>query len=192
MPANPEELCLAIKENKTKTIDVAQVNNSVFVNNSSIGFYPHFANKRDYYTRFYNKWLSYIPGFIQALLYHPSFNLDIKNEAFAHHLKTSFLMVSNNLYSYGFPIQFAREHFNQSLLGIYYFKHGKLRFAKLIRYFFKRKTSFEIKQAGTPVEIIIVDRKEINVSLDGEVLKLQSPLLYQSLPLALTVLVKAS
>lgn len=192
LPKNPDELIQAIKQNTTKTIDVADVNGSVFVNNSSIGFYPHFAKKRDYYTKFYNKWLSYIPGFIQALGSHPSFDLTIKNEAFTHNLRTSFLMVSNNLYSYEFPMKFAREYFTKSLLGIYFFKHGKLRLAKLIRYFFKRRTSFEIKQALTPIEITMVNVEEINVSLDGEVVKLQNPLYYQSLPLALTVLVRLS
>ena len=190
LPSNPLELSHAIKQNKTKTIDVAEVNGFVFVNNSSIGFYPYFAKKRDYYTRFYHKWLSYIPGFIQALQYHPSFDLVIKNEGLKHKLRTSFLMISNNLYSYEFPLKFVRENFNQSLMGIYFFKHGKLKLSKLIRYFFKRRTSFEVKQAVKPIEVTF-HGVEIDVSLDGEVIKMQNPLRYQSLPLALTVLVRA-
>lgn len=188
LPTTPEDLVQAILNNKTTVIDVAEVNGAVFVNNSSIGFYPHFAMKRNYYSKFYNKWLSYIPGFWRALQYHPSFNLTLKSDELNYLLKTSFLMVSNNLYTYEFPLKFAREHFDQSQLGLYFFKHGRLRVSKLIRYFFKQKTSFEIKTIGEPFEIAIEGINKIDVSLDGEVLSLNNPLKYQSIPRSLTLL----
>lgn len=191
LPNSSAELIQAIQQNKTITIDVGEVNGTVFLNNSSIGFYPHFAKRRDYYTKFYNKWLSYIPGFLEAFGSHPIFNLSIKNEDFTRHFKTSFLMISNNLYSYEFPMKFAREYFNQSLLGVYFFKHGKLRIMKLIHYFFKKRSGFEIKQTATPITVEVSEIKKINVSLDGEVMQMQNPLYYQSLSLALTVLAKA-
>ncbi len=192
LPTTPDDLAQSILNMATKTIDVAEVNGAIFINNSSLGFYPHFAKKRDYYTKFYNKWLSYIPGFLQALRSHPTFDLSFKHEDVPYNLKTSFLMVSNNLYSYEFPLKFTRDDFNQSLLGLYFFKHGKLKITKLIRYFFKKRTSFEFKKTQTPIEITIAGIKDIKISVDGEVLNLQSPLRYQSLPLALTVLVGAS
>lgn len=190
LPQSAEEIIRALKKNKTITIDVAEVNNAVFINNSSIGFYPYFAKRRDYYTKFYNKWLSYIPGFLDALSSHPTFYVHIKNETFTHRVKTSFLMISNNLYSYEFPLKFSREYFNKSLLGIYFFKHGTLRLMKLIHYFLKKRTSFEIKQTEKPIEIQMDGGEEINVSLDGEVIKMKSPLRYQSLSKALTVLTR--
>jgi diacylglycerol kinase family enzyme len=188
LPTTPEELVQSIINNKTAVIDVAEVNGIVFVNNSSIGFYPRFATQRNYYSKFYNKWLSYIPGFWQALQDHQSFSLTLKSDELNYQLRTSFLMVSNNLYTYEFPLKFARESFNQSQLGIYFFKHGKLRISKLIRYFFRQKTSFEIKTTEIPVEISIDGINKIDVSLDGEVLSLNNPLKYQSLPGSLTLL----
>ena len=188
LPSTPEELVQSIINNQTIVIDVAEVNGTVFVNNSSIGFYPHFAMRRNYYSKFYNKWLSYIPGFWQALQYHDSFNLRIKNDDLNYQLRTSFLMVSNNIYTYEFPLKFARENFDHSQLGVYFFKHGKLRISKLIRYFFKRKTSFEIQTTETPFEISIDGINTIDVSLDGEVLSLNTPLTYQSIPHSLTLL----
>lgn len=192
LPATPDDLVQAIKGNSTTVIDVAEVNGIIFVNNSSIGFYPHFAKKRNYYTKFYNKWISYIPGFLQALRSHPTFNLTVKSEHRSYPISTSFLMISNNLYSYEFPLTFARVGFSQSQLGVYFFKHGKLKLSKLIRYFFKRKKSFEIKTLEVPIELHIEGINEVNVSLDGEVLSLKTPLCYRSLPRALTVLAGVS
>lgn len=192
LPTDPAQLINAIQLKSTKTIDVAQVNHSIFINNSSIGFYPHFAKKRNYYSRFYNKWLSYIPGFIQALRHHPAMDLAIRNKDFSYQFRTSFVMISNNLYSYEFPIQFARDSFHSAVLGMYFFKYGKLRVAKIIRYFFNRKKSFAVKQTETPIEINVTGLKEINVSLDGEVVLMNTPLRYQSLPLALTVLTSST
>lgn len=188
LPATPEALIQAITKNKTTIIDVAQVNDSVFVNNSSIGFYPHFATKRNHYNKFYNKWLSYLPGLWDTLKSHPSFELSIKNAEFNISLRTSFLMISNNLYSYEFPLKFVRTDFNKSELGLYYFKHGTLRISKLIRYFFKRKTSFELKKTTFPLEITIKGIDKVKVSVDGEVLNLNTPLQYQIHSNSLSVL----
>lgn len=192
LPANAAELVKALLSKKTVTIDVAAVNGAIFVNNSSIGLYPHFAKKRDYYTKFYNKWLCYIPGFLKAMRYHKSFSLTIRSKELNLSLKTSFLMISNNLYSYEFPLNFAREHFNKSLLGVYFFKHGKLEFAKLFRHFFNRRTNFAIKESNSPLEINIAGVSKINVSVDGEVLVMENPLRYQSFANALTILTDKS
>lgn len=188
LPATAEELVQAIVKKETITVDVAEVNGLVFINNSSIGFYPKFAKKRDHYTKFYNKWLSYIPSFIQTLQRHNTLDISIKNKKIDLSLKTSFLMISNNLYSYKFPLTIERENFSKSRLGIYFFKHGKLQLSKIIRYFFNRKDNFEIKKSTLPVEVRIIGQKKVTISLDGETILTENPLIYKSLPKALTLL----
>lgn len=188
LPISAEELVQAIIKKSTVTIDIAEVNGLFFINNSSIGFYPRFAKKREYYTRFYNKWLSYIPSFIETLKRHETYTINIKNKKFNLDLKTSFLMISNNLYSYKFPLTIERESFNQSILGIYFFKHGKLKLSKIIRYFFNRKTNFDMKKSELPIEVNINNQQKITLSLDGEIIVTENPLIYKSIPDALTLL----
>lgn len=188
LPATAEELVQALIKKKTITIDTADVNGWIFVNNSSLGFYPSFAKKRDQYTKFYNKWLSYIPSFFEALEKHETFAVTIKNKKINLSLKTSFLMISNNLYSYELPLTFERKNFNASQLGIYFFKHGKLRLSKIIHYFFHSKQSFEILNSRLPVEIHVLNRDKITISLDGETILTENPLMYKSLPRSLTLL----
>jgi len=80
LPFTPEEVIAAVQEKTTTCIDLAEVNDVIFVNNSSIGFYPKFAKKRDLYTKKYNKWLSYLPSFIDTIRRHDSFAVVIKNK----------------------------------------------------------------------------------------------------------------
>ncbi|WP_058535413.1 diacylglycerol/lipid kinase family protein [Legionella saoudiensis] len=188
LPVSVDKFITSLQQQQTSKIDVAQVNNFIFINNSSIGFYPKFADKRDQYSKYYNKWLSYIPGFWEGLKKHKSFKLVIKSKNLQLALHTSFLMISNNVYSYEFPIAIKRESFQKALLGIYYFKHGKIRIFKLIKRLFSSKNLLEINHSIHPVEVHFRDEKEITISLDGETIKVKTPLYYEILPGALTLL----
>lgn len=192
LPETVKEVITVLKKNHTTQIDLAMVNDHIFINNSSIGFYPKFADKRDQYSKYYNKWLSYIPGFIESLKKHKSFTLTIKSKNLNLALRTSFLMISNNLYSYEFPAKIKRESFQKALLGIYFFKYGKIRLFKLIKRLFSNKNLFEVNQSKYPIEIHFHHEKEITISLDGETTKLKTPLHYQILPAALTLLTNSS
>ncbi|MDR3503650.1 MAG: diacylglycerol kinase family protein [Legionella sp.] len=192
LPIGVDELVASLKKHQTSKIDLAKVNDLIFINNSSIGFYPKFADKRDQYSKYYNKWLSYIPGFIESLKKHKSFNLAIKSKNLDLSLHTSFLMISNNVYSYEFPIEIKRESFQQALLGIYYFKQGKIRIFKLIKHLFSSKNLFEINHSEYPIEIHFCHEKEVTLSLDGETTKVKTPLYYEILPGSLTLLTNLS
>ncbi|MFJ1269320.1 diacylglycerol kinase family protein [Legionella lytica] len=188
LPEGVDEFVTCLKEQQTSKIDVAKVNDFIFINNSSIGFYPKFADKRDQYSKYYNKWLSYIPGFFEGLKKHKSFKLIIKSKNLQLSLHTSFLMISNNVYSYEFPVAIKRESFQKALLGIYYFKHGKIRIFKLIKRLFTSKNLLEIKHSKHPIEVHFRNEKEVTISLDGETIKVKTPLYYEILPGSLTLL----
>lgn len=192
LPGSVEELVASLKEYHTMTIDLAKVNGLIFINNSSIGFYPKFADQRDQYSKYYNKWLSYIPGFIESLKKHNSFHLTLKSKQLNLSLHTSFLMISNNVYSYEFPATIKRESFQKALLGLYYFKQGRIRILKLIKRLFSSENLFEINQSEDPVEIHFKFEKEITISLDGETVRVKTPLYYETLPSSLTLLTNAS
>lgn len=192
VPTTIEEIVAALKAGSTQIIDLAEVNGLIFVNNSSIGFYPNFADKRDLYSKKYNKWLSYIPSFLESVIKHRAFSLELKSKDINRMLYTSFLMVSNNAYSYEFPITFKREHFNHAELGLYFFKQGRLRLLKLLKSYFSKPNNFEIHQVSGPIELHFRSIDEINISLDGDTMDVKTPLIYQSLPASLTVLSKSS
>lgn len=188
LPSNPEDFVQAVISQPIISVDLAQVNGSIFINNSSIGFYPRLAQKRDYYTRFYNKWLSYIPSFIETLRNHESFTLTIEDKNLKFSIRTSFFMVSNNLYSYEFPINICRKQLNESILGLYFFKHGRMRLSKILRAWIMRKKSFEIKKTSLALKVEILSKKTVLISLDGDTVTKTLPLIYNILPQALKLL----
>ncbi|GGI92135.1 diacylglycerol/lipid kinase family protein [Legionella impletisoli] len=188
LPQAPDELVNAIKERQSIYVDLAEVNGIKFINNSSIGVYPHFARKRDEYSRFYNKWLSYLPGLIESLRTHETFHITLDFNDQVSHANTCFLMISNNLYSYQFPLTLKREQFNKAMLGIYLYKHTDLNPIRLLKSLFNQHNSFVISQSEHEVRVTIENQEEISVSLDGDTKMLKSPLVYKSLPRALAIL----
>lgn len=192
IPVTAAEVVRALKYVQTVKVDLAQVNEFIFVNNSSIGFYPKFANKRDFYKEKYNKWLSYIPSLIDSLKKHETFRVTIKNKERERHVLTSFLMISNNLYSYEFPAHFKRDNLDGAALGLYFFKYGRLRLWKLIRSLWRNKRNFDVSSSLSSIDIYLNKRTHVTIALDGDTQHTTTPLHYQSLPKALTVLVNPS
>jgi diacylglycerol kinase family enzyme len=191
LPSTPEEIIEAILYKKMVTVDTAEVNGLVFLNNSSLGFYPSFAKKRNYYTKFYNKWLTYFPSLVQTLKRHDLFSITIKSAKLDLSLITSFLMISNNLYTYQFPLTIQREGFNAAQLGIYFFKHGKLQLLKILRHFLNGHYCFGIEESKEPLAIQVHHEEKITISLDGDTVTTENPLIYKSNPQSLIVLAKS-
>ena len=190
LPITPDEMIEAINAHHTKQIDLAKVNEFIFVNNSSIGFYPRFAQKRDELSKSYNKWLSYIPSFFQVLKHHPKYQVSLTNNQLNMTFKTSFLMISNNLYSHKFPLTIERERFDAAELGIYVYKKGKLSLTTIINLLFRRPQDLQIEKTSLPLEIKVQQQTKIRIALDGDTEETNNPLCYSILPGALKVLVK--
>lgn len=190
LPQTPEEMIAAIQQRSTQLIDLAEVNGNMFINNSSIGFYTKFARHRDLYSKNYNKWLSYIPSLIDSIRSHKVFNFTIKNKEFQRELRTSFLMISNNLYTYEFPITIKRESFQKAQLGLYFFKYGRLSIRKMMGKLFNKQNNFEVHSSTHPIELVFKNNDLVTISLDGDTMKVESPLVYRSVPQSLTILMK--
>jgi diacylglycerol kinase family enzyme len=192
LPGSIEEITLSLRNLQVIKVDVAKVNDYIFINNSSLGFYPKFAKKRDKYTKKYNKWLSYLPGFIESFKNHPVFTLTLKSKNLDVTLRTSFVMISNNIYSYKFPTTIEREGLQKSTLGIYYFKQGKIQLFKIVQSLFSSKKIFGTLQSKHPIEIHFEHEKQVSIALDGDAMEIKTPLYFQILPRSLTLLQKSS
>ncbi|WP_267889320.1 diacylglycerol/lipid kinase family protein [Legionella maceachernii] len=189
LPQNPKDMIRCIHEFKTTTIDLASVNGKIFVNNSSIGIYPKFAKLRDEYAKKYNKWISYFPSLIEVLKKHDVFESRIKSASLNSHIISPFLMISNNIYCFEFPLTFKRDELTRGLLGLYYVQHGKIGLLRLINILFGKENNFIFKEVGDSLEIDFPKRSTIRVSLDGDWEEMKPPLYYQILPQSLRVLV---
>ncbi len=182
----------------TAEVDVGEVNGHIFLNNSSIGLYPHIVHKREQQQHRLKrgKWPSAFWATVMVLRRHPF--LDIKLRLGGEILKrrTPMVFIGNNDYEMeGFNIG-RRPSLTGGKLSLYILPQtGRWGLLKLA----VRALFGTLRQAKEFEEIMIEEcrietrrRKVLLVAFDGEVTALQTPLEYKIKSKALKVMVPAA
>ncbi len=173
-------------------VDVGEVNGRVFVNNSGIGFYPHFVRQRQARERQgYPKPVAFMLAVRWAFRRYMRLRIRMglsAAEAIEH--ATPFLFVGNNRYCTSGPQIGSRSTLESGRLWVCAAprlgRHGMARslLSALAGRAGEELTSFELEEMwvdpGTP---------RVNVSTDGEVCIMDAPLHYRIRPRALAVIV---
>jgi len=192
IPLNLEEAAAVIAAGKTKKIDVGVVNDEFFVNNSSIGIYPKIVKHRDSKKdKLNSKWIAMGDAFISTFSRFPVSHIKITTETKSIKCVTPFVFVGNNEYETDIFSLGKRQELNRGCLNLYY-PVVSSRFS-MIRFFFhalintlEQQKDFNIEKVR---EVKIETRKKyVDVSVDGEVINMPSPLHYSIKPGALTVI----
>ena len=196
LPLDLEGAVRTIVERNIATVDVGEVNGRVFVNNSSLGIYPHIVHGRvaEQMRLRMGKRPAYIWATIHAFRRFPFLNLRIEFKGKTLRRETPFLFVGNNEYEMtGFRIG-ARRRLDAGKLGLYLThrvgRWGLIRVAlRALLGHLSQEKDFE----AYLVEEAFVEahRHFILVATDGEVKWMESPLHYRSRPRALRVIVPA-
>lgn len=175
-------------------VDVGEVNDRVFLNNSSLGIYPHVVARREEQQEQLGraKWPAFLWATVQALHRFPFMNLRLTIDGKQLTRRTAFLFIGNNEYEIaGFKLG-GRTCMNAGKLGLYLaqrtgrFGLFRLGFNALIGRLNQEKDfdSFCVE------ELTIEARQpKLLVATDGEVTSMPTPLLYRIRPRALRVLV---
>jgi diacylglycerol kinase family enzyme len=179
---------------RVREIDVGEVNGRVFLNNSSIGLYPAIVHRREKQRRRLgrSKWHAMLWAAVNVLRAHPFLDLTLELAGKAHHRRTPFVFVGNNVYKMqGFDIG-ARERMDEGVLSLYLtHRHGRLGLMLLaLRALLGRLYQGHDFEAAKVRQLRIESRhKRLLVALDGEVRALELPLDYRIRPRALRVVV---
>lgn len=193
----PQELPDAVRviaENYTKKIDVGEVNGHIFINNSSIGFYPEIVKDREEQQEEEGrgKWAAAFWAAMKILSSHPFLTIKLENESGERIVKTPFVFVGNNKYEMDFFNNGSRKSLEDGKLSVY-FLHKSGRRGLLALFL---RTIFGMLRQAKDFEEIAVEEitiemhdKETLVAFDGEVEELEMPLCYKIHPLALNVIV---
>lgn len=191
----PLEIDQAVKtliQANTIQIDVGEVNGHVFINNSGIGVYPSIVRHREWLQRKgASKRLALFFAVLRALFYCPFLHLDFILDGHKLSRKTPLVFIGNNEYSLTGAEMGTREHLNKRKLSLFITHNlNHLRFLGLcIALFLSRKDGLTTLDSINIDQFTILSRKRrIRVSLDGEVIKLETPLQYRILPKALRVI----
>jgi diacylglycerol kinase family enzyme len=195
LPTDLDEAAKIAATGKATAIDVAEVNGHVFVNNASIGLYPTMVRTREGLQddKGWPKWLSALPAAYAALERLPHHRLRIDLGQGERSIVTPLLFVGNNVYSLDRSEIGQRASLTEGKLSVYAVaQRGRL----ALLWFAARAL---VGRAHRELDFITLGECEtlkvwssgnsIEIALDGEVQRLDSPLEFRIRPGALKVVV---
>ena len=173
-----DEALKRLAKKKINKIDVASINGTVFINNSSIGLYPSSLNTRERFEDRLGKWPAAVVGSLRALWRYRTYTVSIEGKEF----KTPFIFVGNNDYHLDQPDSGGRTRLDRGVLSVYAIKSAS-RFAvvKLLGHALigQLNNASEIETWKTNGMTISSKKTQLRVSRDGELEKLETPLHYK-------------
>lgn len=193
IPFDVEAAAQTIIAGHTTEIDVAEVNDRIFLNNSSLGLYPMIVREREKRERLgFRKWPAFFWATIQALRRYPFLDVRLRVNGELFDRLTPFVFVGNNEYAMnGFNIG-LRDRLDEGVLSIYItHRTTRLRLIGLaLRAMAGRLRNDRDFLALRSNEVkILTRRKRLRVAFDGEIKWMQTPLQYRVRSRALRVIV---
>jgi diacylglycerol kinase family enzyme len=176
-------------------VDVAQVNGHRFVNNASIGLYPFMVRNRDDQRDRHGwpKWLATVPAAWAALARLPHHRLRIDMGEGVQELVTPLLFVGNNPYGLDLGKVGTRDSLTDGRLSVFAVarrSRKRLIWFALRALVGKADRAADFVAIGDCEELVVHSRgSSIEIALDGEVRRLDSPLCFKVEPGALRVVI---
>lgn len=176
----------------TKSIDAAEVNGRVFVNNASIGLYPRIVAQREEQRERLGrgKWLALALAALRTLRRYPVFTVELVVDGQPLLRETAFVFIGNNRYTVeGFDIG-AREAVDRGEIALYTTQRtgrfGLVRLAlRALLHQLAQAEDFDMRSAREVK--VCTPRPRLRVATDGELQWMDTPLVFRSRPGALRV-----
>lgn len=183
-----------IQNGMTRTIDLAEANGRIFVNNSSIGLYPRIVRKREQQQQRlgYSKARSAIWATLRMFRIARFVKVRITLDGQTFLRTTPFVFVGNNRYEMDLLNIGRRNALDKGKLSVYFMHRGG-RWGVLLFVWHTLTGSMrqwrDFEEVLTDSVTIQSGRQRLPVAFDGEVTTLETPLEYKILPRALKVIV---
>jgi diacylglycerol kinase family enzyme len=194
IPFAVDEAVAVIAGAVTRAIDLAEVNGRVFVNNSSVGLYPEMVRIREAEQERSGrgKRVAMLLASLASLRSFRRHRLWISAEGLEAPVRTPLLFVGNNRYKVNLFALGRRERLDEGGLCLYAVRARSrlhLVWAGIRGIFGKLDQQRDFITAYVGEADIAADRPTIVLSLDGETVRMETPLRYRIRPGALTLLV---
>ncbi len=193
IPLDLSDAARLIATGEPTAVDVATVNDRIFVNNSSIGVYPLMVRDRDKQRSRLarTKWWAMIRASLELFHRFPTFTVGITADGRTTRCRTPAVLVGNNTYEFSFRGLGTRAALDAGELSLFVVKTRtpwstvKL----LVNALFRRLDADGLCDVSACQSVRLEPEvNSVDVSLDGEVVKLQAPLEYQVKPKALRLI----
>jgi diacylglycerol kinase family enzyme len=193
IPLDLEGAAQTVLSGYAASVDVAEVNGRIFLNNSSLGLYPTIVREREKHQHLGSgKWPAFLWAAVSAFRRYPFLHVQLVAGGKKFDLRTPFVFVGNNEYIMERLDIGGRAHLDQGLLSLYVTNRtgrwGLVRLA--LRALLGRLREEKDFLALLTDEVKIKTKhKHLRVAFDGEVELIPTPLHYLSRPGALRVMV---
>jgi diacylglycerol kinase family enzyme len=109
-----------IAARRLRAVDVGEVNGQLFINNASIGLYPHVVAQRVYEQRHFarGKWSAMLHAAWHVLRHPDAYEVTLELDGHEEHRRTSSVFVGNNPYVLEGPRMGHRERLDEGTLGV--------------------------------------------------------------------------
>lgn len=193
LPADLEQATLTLATGQVRFVDVGQVNGRIFLNNCSIGLYPSMVIRRDEQRQRLGrgKWLAMFMAFLSLFKRYPLVKVELDLGDRSARCATPLVFIGNNRYETNLLNLGRRHGLDGGELSVYLINAPtRLRLLRLVvRGLLGRLANdrdFELLfMKGLTVES---RKRNLRVAMDGEVLRMRPPLVFQMRPRALRVL----
>lgn len=196
IPSDLQQAVAVIAARHLGRVDVGEVNDRVFINNSSIGLYPDIVEERERLRREgYFKWPAMAIATLRLIRRYRGVTVRIEVDGRQRTWRTPFVVVGNNEYTIEGMGLGARAKLDQGKLFVYLAPRSRARDLPLIiaRAMIGRGSLSGAFEIVTATELTIDTRtgatRRVRVAVDGEVVKMSTPLRYRLRPGALQVVV---
>ena len=193
IPLNLEAAVRNLFTGQVTKVDVGEVNGRVFVNNSGVGFYPHFVRQREEQEKHgHIKRVAFMLALRATIRRY--FRLRMKvhmDQAEALEQVTPFLFVGNNRYQTSGARIGTRSKLDSGRLWVCTAPTSSRRnvISVAMRTLVGRATDQELNAFETKELLVEPGTARVNVSTDGEVSIMDAPLHYKIRPHSLGVVV---
>ncbi|MEX2179187.1 MAG: diacylglycerol kinase family protein [Gemmatimonadaceae bacterium] len=197
IPLDLVEACaLAASGQRVMPVDVAYVNGRMFLNTSSVGLYANFVKVRDRLEPVFGYWLGTMLSTIRTLVRARPFSVRFEADGIEHTYTTPLVFIAVGERELRAPTLGGRVAHGRPGLHVMVVR-GRTR-ARLVALSLAATTRGTDAIAATPhldslfVQACRIEQRHETVAVDGEILKIASPLEYRWLGNALRLVVPDS
>jgi diacylglycerol kinase family enzyme len=175
-----------------RQIDVGRVNGRYFLNSLMLGLYPTISAYREHFRSTHSKWRAYLRAMRFALRQFPHVTLVVELEGRVETVRTQMFVIAVNAYDLeAGGIVSPKTTFNDGRLSIYSLAFmSRTQFIRAAAKYFRGKIMdvpgfHRVRTAQLRIDA--GRRRTMRVSVDGELLDLETPLQIASVPASLLV-----
>jgi diacylglycerol kinase family enzyme len=193
IPLDLEGAAQTVISGQAASVDVAEVNGRLFLNNSSLGLYPAIVREREKHQRLGSgKWPAFLWAAVSAFRRYPFLHVRLVGGGKRLNLRTPFVFVGNNEYLMERLDIGGRERLDRGVLSLYVTNRtgrwGLVRLAlrALLGRLREEKDFLALLTEEVKIE---TKHRHLRVAFDGEVELMPTPLHYRIRPGELRVMV---